>query len=63
MIWCVEAIGESESKKYRVLYNYGERKREFIGEDSLPKTVKKFIGSSSYTTASMNGVSWRTYYK
>ena len=46
MIYKVEAVGINEPRKYIVYYNYGERRREFIDVDKLPKTVEKFIHNS-----------------
>ena len=61
MIESVEVIGEQEPCKYKVFYNYGAYKREFIGEHALPETVKKFLENGSY--AKSNGASWITYYR
>ena len=61
MIYSVEEIGYEEPRKYKVMYNYGAYKREFIGYDNLPKTVKNFLKKSSYATTYRTGTF--TYYK
>lgn len=60
MIYEVERIGNCEPYKYRVFYNYYEMKREYIGSDKLPSTVKEFISNSNHAETSGNG--WVTKY-
>lgn len=62
MIYSVEKIGHEEPCKYKVRYNYGAYKREFIGYDNLPKTVKNFLKKSSYAIAYI-GTGTFYYYK
>lgn len=63
MIYSVEKVGDKEPYKYIAHYDIG-RKREFIGENKLPKTVKDFIATKDpCVTGTWNDKPWVVLYK